>query len=250
MAFPILIIVILIILIVWWALLRNARKYTPDFPVHEHEEEHATARGAETYAAESAAARSIGVEPQPVVEEAPKAEVPPSAADTSAMQAAAPTDQPLVSDATMHTEPPETPIVTPPADQPYATDYGSPSEGSGERPSGEAMMNRPAGDEMVAPQVFDTPSRSAAAAVPDDLALLEGIGPRVKEVLAESGIHTFADLAATEVNKLREILEAVNLRFIDPGTWPEQAKLAAEGRMEELNTLMGSLRGGRRVTDD
>lgn len=83
---------------------------------------------------------------------------------------------------------------------------------------------------------------------PEDLTLIEGIGPKVNELLHNNGIHTFAELAAADVARLREILEANGLRFIDPGTWPKQAGLAAEGRMEELHAYMATLRGGRAVS--
>jgi len=47
--------------------------------------------------------------------------------------------------------------------------------------------------------------------------------------------------------KLREVLEAAGSRYRmhDPTTWPEQANLAAEGKMEELKTLQDSLKGGK-----
>lgn len=35
----ILLIIVIIIFIVWWAMLRNAKTYKPDFEVHGHEEE-------------------------------------------------------------------------------------------------------------------------------------------------------------------------------------------------------------------
>jgi predicted flap endonuclease-1-like 5' DNA nuclease len=89
-----------------------------------------------------------------------------------------------------------------------------------------------------------------APAVPDDLKLVEGIGPKIAAVLAGSGILTFAQLAGTEVERLRQILEEANpnlLRLADPSTWPQQARLAAEGAWEELEKLQDGLKGGRRA---
>jgi predicted flap endonuclease-1-like 5' DNA nuclease len=94
--------------------------------------------------------------------------------------------------------------------------------------------------------VYDA-SAAPAAAAPDDLAILEGIGPKINELLHANGIHTYADLAAADVTGLREILEANALRFIDPTTWPEQARLAAAGRMDELQAYTATLRGGRNI---
>lgn len=87
----------------------------------------------------------------------------------------------------------------------------------------------------------------AATSASDDLALIEGIGPKIASVLKAAGISTFAELAATDVARLSEILQSANLRLADPATWPEQAQLAAEGKWDDLKSLQGSLKGGQRV---
>ncbi len=38
----ILLIIVIIVFIVWWALMRNAKMYKPEFKVHGHEEEQHT----------------------------------------------------------------------------------------------------------------------------------------------------------------------------------------------------------------
>jgi predicted flap endonuclease-1-like 5' DNA nuclease len=86
-----------------------------------------------------------------------------------------------------------------------------------------------------------------AAAEADDLKRIEGIGPKVAGLLQEAGIQTFAQLAAADPDRLREILSAADLPFIDPGSWSEQAQLAADGNWEEFDKLTDSLKGGRRV---
>ena len=53
--------------------------------------------------------------------------------------------------------------------------------------------------------------------------------------------------AAADVERLREILDAVNLRIADPTTWPEQAALAAAGDLDGLASLQSELKGDRRV---
>jgi predicted flap endonuclease-1-like 5' DNA nuclease len=85
---------------------------------------------------------------------------------------------------------------------------------------------------------------------PDDLKQIEGIGPKIASVLQVAGIVTFAQLAATDVGRIEEILEAEDprlRRLADPGTWPEQASLAAAGDWKGLETLQNQLKGGRRV---
>lgn len=82
---------------------------------------------------------------------------------------------------------------------------------------------------------------------PDDLTILEGIGPKINQLLQTAGIRTFAQLAVAEISELKAILDPAGLQFIDPGSWAEQAKLAAEGKFDELKALTDSLKGGRRV---
>ena len=90
---------------------------------------------------------------------------------------------------------------------------------------------------------------AAPKVVADDLVKIEGVGPKINELLAAAGIVTFAQLAATPVAKLKEILANGGGRFKqwDPGTWPEQAALAAKGDWDAFNKLTKELIGGRRV---
>jgi DNA-binding protein HU-beta len=85
-----------------------------------------------------------------------------------------------------------------------------------------------------------------SASKKDDLALIEGIGPKIAQALNKAGIHTFKQLSETPVQRLHQVL--IEAKFPgDPGTWPEQAKLAAEGKIEELKKIQDVLQGGRRT---
>ncbi|MBK8945625.1 MAG: 50S ribosomal protein L17 [Ignavibacteriae bacterium] len=81
----------------------------------------------------------------------------------------------------------------------------------------------------------------------DDLTKIEGIGPKISELLVDAGITTFAQLAETEVVKLREILYEAGSKFKshDPETWPAQSQLAADGKWDELKKLQDELIGGK-----
>ena len=84
----------------------------------------------------------------------------------------------------------------------------------------------------------------------DDFTHIAGIGPKVSSVLRWAGLNTFAKLAAADVDKIREILEAENpslLRLTDPATWPDQARLAAEEDWEGLSALQESIKSSRRT---
>lgn len=82
---------------------------------------------------------------------------------------------------------------------------------------------------------------------PDILADLEGIGPKVNSLLQAAGITTFVQLAETDVAKLNQILDDNKLQMLDPTSWPEQARLAADGKHDELQALQDKLKGGRKV---
>ncbi len=92
---------------------------------------------------------------------------------------------------------------------------------------------------------FPTPEPETP--VRDDLKVIEGIGPVMERVLNEAGIFTYRDLAARTPEELQAILDRAKVaRITNPETWAEQAKLAAEGRWEELKALQATLKGGRR----
>jgi predicted flap endonuclease-1-like 5' DNA nuclease len=82
----------------------------------------------------------------------------------------------------------------------------------------------------------------------DDLVIIEGIGPKIAELLNKAGISTFAELAATTPSAIKTILDAAGKRYQihDPATWPQQAALARDGKTSELKTLQEELKGGRK----
>ena len=83
----------------------------------------------------------------------------------------------------------------------------------------------------------------------DDLKKIEGIGPKAAEALVAAGVDTFAKLASTSVDSIKEIFDASasKLSHLDPTTWAQQATLAAEGKWDELQKLQDELNGGKAV---
>jgi large subunit ribosomal protein L21 len=83
----------------------------------------------------------------------------------------------------------------------------------------------------------------------DDLEKIEGIGPKIRVVFAKAGIVTFAQLAETPVERMKEVLHAAGPRFglADPGTWAEQARLAAAGDWDAFKKLTDELVAGKRA---
>ncbi len=81
----------------------------------------------------------------------------------------------------------------------------------------------------------------------DNFTPIEGIGPKINEILHNNSIHSFEQLASTGVEKLKSILLAAGNRLADPSTWGEQAALIAADKMTELKTLQDKLKGGKIV---
>lgn len=81
----------------------------------------------------------------------------------------------------------------------------------------------------------------------DNLTKIEGIGPKVMEVLAEAGIDSYEKLSKSKPDAIAEILVTANSRYkmFDPTTWPQQAELAAADKWDELKELQESLDGGK-----
>jgi predicted flap endonuclease-1-like 5' DNA nuclease len=110
-------------------------------------------------------------------------------------------------------------------------------------------VKMPAPSAPVAEPVPPAAEAKPAPSKPDDLKLIEGIGPKIAGILAAAGIDTFAQLAAADGSRLKEIIAQAGLTALaDPASWPEQAALAAAGKLDELKALQDQLKGGRRVS--
>ncbi|MCA0958199.1 30S ribosomal protein S2 [Muricauda ruestringensis] len=85
-----------------------------------------------------------------------------------------------------------------------------------------------------------------AEAKADDLTKIEGVGPKAAEALAASGVKSYADLADADAEKIKEILTEASstLAHLDPTSWPKQAKMAADGKWDELKEWQDSVKGG------
>ncbi len=103
-------------------------------------------------------------------------------------------------------------------------------------PKAEAKKAEPKADKKPA---------KAEATGADDLTKIEGIGPKIAEVMAANGVASFEDLSASKVGDLRKILEDNKLSQHDPKTWKKQATLAKNGKWDELKTLQDELDWGK-----
>ena len=80
----------------------------------------------------------------------------------------------------------------------------------------------------------------------NDLTAVEGIGPKIGEVLSAAGLDTWEKLAKSTPEQIKEILSAAGPRYQihNPTTWPKQAELAAAGKWAELDKWQDELDGG------
>lgn len=83
--------------------------------------------------------------------------------------------------------------------------------------------------------------------VADDLKIVEGIGPKISELFQDNGVKTWHQLSTTPIDRCQEILNIGGKRFEihRPDTWPIQARLAFQGKWEELLKLQDDLDGGK-----
>ncbi len=83
----------------------------------------------------------------------------------------------------------------------------------------------------------------------DDLTVIEGIDPKICEVLHAAGVRRFSDLARVDAAQLLDILEAAGAPFAHarPATWPAQAALAAHNHWAALKAWQDVLDGGEEV---
>jgi len=110
----------------------------------------------------------------------------------------------------------------------------------------------------AAPEVKEEPKAEVKKAAPkakkakagsgeDDFKKIEGIGPKISQLLKDAGIPTFEDLSKTDAEKIKEILAEAGSRYRmhDPTTWPKQAEMAAKGDWDGLKKWQDELDGGK-----
>ncbi len=111
------------------------------------------------------------------------------------------------------------------------------------------VVEEPAVEETAATEEAPVQAEEAPASTetPDDLKKIEGVGPKIAELLINAGLETFAKVAATDADAIKAILTEAGSRYQmhDPTTWPKQAELAAAGKWDELKQWQDELDGGK-----
>ncbi|MFM9951461.1 MAG: 50S ribosomal protein L27 [Saprospiraceae bacterium] len=122
-----------------------------------------------------------------------------------------------------------------------------------------SVAEAPAAEAPVAEKTKAKASASAKITLPsgkkvkaDDLKLVEGVGSKIEGLLHAAGIKTWADLAGTDTDRLKAILDEAGSQYNmhDPSTWAKQAQLAQDGNWEELEAYQEHLKGGKEVGEE
>ena len=129
----------------------------------------------------------------------------------------------------------------------YTSHQAHPPEAVAEAEPAPLEAATPAAE--AAPEAKPLPVEEAAPAAeartgPDNLTLIEGIGPKSAAALNESGITTFAQVAAMSSAELEQIVKGRGVRLVGSAeTWPQQATLAAAGDLAALARMQEKLKG-------
>lgn len=101
-------------------------------------------------------------------------------------------------------------------------------------------------DPVVLPQ-DNTINPFPSYSTKDDLKVIEGIGPKIEEILNNNGIYTWNELAQTPAENIRVILDRAGKQYQihDPKSWPYQADLAHKGDWKGLEDYQNHLHAGR-----
>jgi len=95
---------------------------------------------------------------------------------------------------------------------------------------------------MPKPDETEFSAMDETAVQPDDLTVIEGIGPKVAAALSDAGIDTFARLAGASDDELRAAIHAGGIRLAPTlATWAQQAAYAERGDWEGLKEFQQSL---------
>ncbi len=111
------------------------------------------------------------------------------------------------------------------------------------------MVSGDGGEAATGMSFSDAPASTIPLGPKDDLTLIEGIGPRIEQLLNQAGVNTYSELASASSDQIRAVLENAGGAFAgqDPTTWPQQSAMAAAGQWDELRAWQITLDGGRGV---
>jgi NADH-quinone oxidoreductase subunit E len=119
----------------------------------------------------------------------------------------------------------------------------SPADGKTVTPGGEPVKAATAVEQKVAKPALDDPNRPAGVekpAIPDDLKMISGVGPKIEGTLHELGIFTYAQVASWKQAEREWVDGYLNFKGrIDREDWVKQADALARGGEAEYIKVFG-----------
>lgn len=90
-------------------------------------------------------------------------------------------------------------------------------------------------------------AKATSSSKKDDLKVVEGVGPKIEQLLNADGIKSFSQLANANPSRLKKVLDEAGPRFKmhNPKTWPKQALMAQNGQWDKLEKYQDRLNAGR-----
>ena len=94
---------------------------------------------------------------------------------------------------------------------------------------------------QTAPKTTNAPKTAPATKATtkgDDLKVIEGVGPKLEQLLIQAGFTSYMLLAKAEVSDLQKVLDAAGSRYKmhNPTSWPLQARFARDGKFDTLKS--------------
>ena len=114
-----------------------------------------------------------------------------------------------------------------------------------------SSKNKPSENKQNYNSIANKPSnntqQNSDKSLKDDLKIIEGIGPKIEEVLNKAKIHTFSDLKQSNRDILKSLLNEAGpqYRMHEPETWPLQAEIAHNKEWDKLKEYQDFLSRGR-----
>ncbi|MDA9129297.1 hypothetical protein N9J72_02365 [Candidatus Gracilibacteria bacterium] len=96
-------------------------------------------------------------------------------------------------------------------------------------------------------KIEETPKVKQEKTPKDNLQMIEGVGPKIEKLMNKHGVRSFGDMVSSDVTGLEDILLAGGPRYQvhSPTTWPDQARLAMQGKWSELEEYQAILNRGQ-----
>ena len=110
----------------------------------------------------------------------------------------------------------------------------------------EAVARKAAEADAAAKAAAAADAPEAATETPDNLRIIEGIGPKIASALVAAGYPTYAKIAAATEDELREAVAGQGIKFApSASSWADQAQYLVDSDADGLEEYQDYLVGGQ-----